>query len=182
MPDSSLMSDSTRQTSSHQSHEQAALGIHVRIAILTLSDTRNTANDESGRAIREILTNAGHVVAAYTLIRDEPDVLRSQLNAWLASDVIEAIITTGGTGISRRDTTIAVIDSLLDSSLPGFGELFRSLSFQEIGPAAMLSRATAGIANGKFVAALPGSKNAVTLAMRELILPQIQHIVSELRK
>jgi molybdenum cofactor biosynthesis protein B len=167
---------------SHQEHERAAKSITVRFAVLTLSDTRTPDTDESGRAIRGLITEAGHAIAAHDLIKDDADALWRILETWLTDDTIDAIVTTGGTGISPRDQTIPLIDLLIESPLPGFGELFRSLSFRDIGAAAMLSRAVAGIARGKLVVALPGSKNAVTLAMRELLLPQASHIVGELRK
>ena len=169
-------------TSSHRAHEQNAEGLTVRFAVLTLSDTRSIETDTSGRTIAELLRAAGHVVAAQSLIRDEPEVLEATLHRWLADESIDAIITTGGTGVSKRDHTIPTIEANLQMPLPGFGELFRAISFQEIGPAAMLSRAVAGIARGKFLAALPGSTNAVTLAMSKLILPQIRHVIAELRK
>lgn len=171
-----------KQSMSHEEHERAAKSIAVRFAILTLSDTRTADTDESGRAIRRLIADAGHAVASHDLIKDDVEALRRVLDAWLADGAIDVIVTTGGTGISKCDQTIPLIESLIESPLPGFGELFRSLSFREIGAAAMLSRATAGIARGKLIVALPGSKNAVTLAMRELILPQAKHIVAELRK
>lgn len=167
---------------SHQSHEQSAAGITVRFAVLTLSDTRTPDTDESGKAIRALIRQAHHAVVAQELIRDDPAALRAILERWLTNEVVDAVITTGGTGVSRRDHTMPVIQSLIDTPLPGFGELFRALSFRDIGAAAMLSRAEAGIARGKLLVALPGSTNAVSLALRELILPQSRHLISELRK
>ena len=167
---------------SHQQHERAASAVLVRFAVLTLSDTRTPETDESGKAIRNLITDAGHEVVSQKLIPDDVSALARTFAGWLADATIDAIITTGGTGISRRDQTIRFIESIIESPLPGFGELFRAISFHEIGAAAMLSRATAGLAKGKPIFALPGSKNAVTLAMRELILPQARHIVAELRK
>ena len=167
---------------SHEQHERDAHDLKVRLAVLTLSDTRTPETDTSGRTARDMIEQAGHHVAVYELITDDADKLAEVIGRCLANPAIDAIITNGGTGISRRDRTVPTIESLLELPLPGFGELFRSLSFKEIGPAAMLSRATAGTANGKFIAALPGSTPAVTLAMRELILPQVKHIVRELRK
>jgi molybdopterin adenylyltransferase len=167
---------------SHQEHERAAGSVIVRFAVLTLSDTRTPETDESGNAIRNLIADAGQEVVSHGLIPDDVDELKRTFTAWLADEKIDAIVTTGGTGIARRDQTIPFIESVIELPLPGFGELFRSISFREIGAAAMLSRATAGIADGKLIVALPGSKNAVTLAMRELILPQARHIVAELRK
>lgn len=167
---------------SHREHEQAAQPIIARIAVLTLSDSRTRDNDVSGQALQRLITESGHVVAAYDVIRDEPATLRATLDRWLADDTIDAILTTGGTGLSRRDGTIDVVAGLVQTPLPGFGEIFRMLSFQQIGPAAMLSRAEAGIASGKFLAALPGSPAAVELAAKTLLLPQIRHILRELRR
>jgi molybdenum cofactor biosynthesis protein B len=166
----------------HEAHERDAQGTIVRFAVLTLSDTRTPQTDVSGRTAREMIIASGHQVVAHALIADEPAALRTTLDRWLADEAIDAIITNGGTGISSRDRTVPTIDSYLELTLPGFGELFRAMSFREIGGAAMLSRATAGTARGKLLAALPGSTAAVTLALRELILPQVRHVLRELRK
>jgi molybdenum cofactor biosynthesis protein B len=166
----------------YQEHTRQAAPIIAHFAVITLSDTRTAETDKSGNRIRELIEQAGHVVTIHQIIRDEPSVLTALLDAILQRDDIDAIITTGGTGISRRDSTIDVIDQRLQQSLPGFGELFRFLSFQEIGSGAMLSRASGGIISGKLLFALPGSQAAVELGMTRLILPEIRHLLRELRK
>lgn len=163
-------------------HRNQAKGIAVTAAALTISDTRTPETDEGGRIIRELLAAAGHVVAAHAIVRDEPEAIDAQLLAWLADTTIQVICCTGGTGIARRDTTIEVVDRLLDKKLEGFGELFRMLSWSEVGPAAMLSRATAGLAGETMIFAMPGSTNAVRLAMEKLIVPELKHLVWERRR
>jgi len=167
---------------SHQEHKESADGVSARCAVITLSDTRTEADDRSGRHIRELLTDAGHEVITYKIIPDEPQQLASLCAGFLQDDRIDTILTNGGTGISRRDRTIEAIEKLIDQPLPGFGELFRMLSWQEIGSAAMLSRAVGGIAGGKLIFAMPGSTAAVELAMSKLILPELRHLLRELRK
>jgi molybdopterin adenylyltransferase len=152
----------------------------VRCAVVTISDTRTEATDSSGAAIVELLTAAGHEITRRKLVKDDPTAVRNAvLSGRTAADVI---ITTGGTGITARDNTYETIASLLDRRLDGFGELFRMLSYTDIGAAAMLSRATAGSIGTTAVFALPGSENAVRLAMTKLILPEIGHVVRELRR
>ena len=151
----------------------------VPVAIVTVSDTRTAATDESGQLIRHLVETAGHSVVGYRLVKDEPDQVRQALEE-LAGSEARLIIFNGGTGISQRDRTYDVISRLLEKPLPGFGELFRLLSYQEIGAAAMLSRATAGVYRGKVVFSTPGSLNAVQLALEKLILPEIQHLAWEL--
>ena len=152
----------------------------VRCAVLTISDTRALETDVSGRAIVEMLEGAGHVVAKRQILRDEPKDVRDAVLGQLGG--VEAIVTTGGTGITSRDSTFEAIEALLDKHLDGFGELFRALSYQEIGSAAMLTRATAGVARGTAVFILPGSEHAVRLGMTKLILPELGHVVRELRR
>jgi molybdopterin adenylyltransferase len=148
--------------------------------VVTISDTRTEATDYSGAAIVELLTAAGHEIARRKLVKDDPTAVRTAvLSGRTAADVI---ITTGGTGMAARDNTYETIASLLDKRLDGFGELFRMLSYADIGAAAMLSRATAGSIGTTAVFALPGSENAVRLAMTKLILPEIGHVVRELRR
>jgi molybdenum cofactor biosynthesis protein B len=154
----------------------------VRVAVLTMSDTRDQSEDRSGSLIREMLTWRGHSIAAYEIVTDDGDRISEQLSAWIASPDIDAIVTNGGTGISSRDSTHDVVESLLDKRIDGFGELFRMLSWNEIGAAAMLSRALAGSAGTTAIFALPGSSNAVKLAMEKLIGPELAHVVHELRK
>ena len=151
----------------------------VASAVVTISDTRTVDTDTSGNAICDLLTAAGHRIVARRLVRDEPGEVRSALESLLSDLAIEAVITTGGTGVSSRDSTYEAIAGMLDKQLPGFGELFRMLSFDEIGAAAMLSRATAGVARGKVVVALPGSEAAVRLAVTRLLVPELAHLVRE---
>ena len=166
----------------YDQHIQSTQSQVARCAVLTLSDTRTEADDTSGRTIRELLESHGHVVAHYAILKDDPALLDEKLLQLLGSPEIEAILTNGGTGVSRRDVTIAVVEKHLDQPLPGFGELFRMLSWEQIGSGAMLSRAVGGIARGQIIFAMPGSTKAVELAMRDLILPQIRHVLWELRK
>jgi molybdenum cofactor biosynthesis protein B len=150
--------------------------------VITLSDTRTADTDKSGQRIRELLEADGHAVAHYRILPDDPQALGAELGALLARDDIDAVLTNGGTGVSRRDQTVGVIERSLDTPLPGFGELFRMLSWDEIGSGALLSRAAGGIAKGKVLFAMPGSTAAVELAMTKLILPEIRHLLAELRK
>ena len=152
----------------------------VRCAVLTISDTRKLETDLSGRAIVELLEDAGHVVAKRQILADEPKDVHDAVVAQLGG--VDAIVTTGGTGITSRDSTFEAIENLLDKRLDGFGELFRALSYQEIGSAAMLTRAIAGVARGTAIFILPGSENAVRLGMIKLILPELGHVVRELRR
>jgi molybdenum cofactor biosynthesis protein B len=154
----------------------------VRCFILTVSDTRTDGTDKSGRAIADLLRASGHTVAGREIVKDEASQVRSAIYRQLAADDADVIITTGGTGITSRDTTFEAVDALLDKRLDGFGELFRMLSFKEIGAAAIMSRATAGLARGRIVVALPGSENAVRLAMEQLLLPELGHLVQQARK
>ena len=151
----------------------------VRCFVLTVSDTRTPETDTSGRAIRELLTGAGHEVASHAIVRDEPEQVTSAVKAQLADPRVQVVITTGGTGITSRDGTFEAIDRLLEKRLDGFGELFRMLSFQAIGPAAMLSRAIAGTAARKAIFVLPGSENAVRLALTRLVIPELGHVVQQ---
>ena len=154
----------------------------VRCYVLTVSDTRTEENDTSGRAIADLLSAAGHTVAARAIVKDDPDSVRATIARQLASGDVQAIITTGGTGITSRDSTFEAVDALLEKRLDGFGELFRMLSFEQIGPAAMMSRASAGLAAGKIVVSLPGSEAAVRLAMERLLLPELGHLVQQASK
>jgi molybdenum cofactor biosynthesis protein B len=154
----------------------------VACFVLTVSDTRTLATETSGRAIAELLEKAGHTVAGREVVKDEPREVTRVIRDELGRGHVRAVITTGGTGIAKRDSTYEAITALLDKRLDGFGELFRMLSFEQIGPAAMLSRATAGVASGCAIFMLPGSEAAVRLAMERLILPELGHIVRELTK
>lgn len=158
-----------------------APGIQVRCAIVTVSDTRSLENDRSGQTLRDLLQAAGHRVEAYTLIRDEPTEIRALLETLGSQSHLDALLFNGGTGIAPRDTTYDAIADQLEKTLPGFGELFRWLSYQEIGSRAMASRAVGGIYRGKLVFSLPGSTNAVKLAMEKLILPELVHLVTQMQ-
>ena len=151
----------------------------VRCAVLTVSDTRTLETDTGGRAIAELLELAGHVVTGRTIVRDDADQIRGAIERLLASPDVQAIITTGGTGISSRDSTFEVVSGMLQKKLDGFGELFRMLSYHQIGPAAMLSRACAGLLARRIVISLPGSEAAVRLAMEKLVVPELGHLVRE---
>lgn len=153
----------------------------VRVAVLTISDTRTDATDTSGRAIATLLDAEGHQVVATAIVRDEPAEVTAFVNAQLTGDA-QVVITTGGTGITSRDSTFEAIDALLEKRLDGFGELFRMLSYADIGPSAMMSRACAGLARGRVVIALPGSEGAVRLAMTRLVLPELAHLVQQATK
>jgi len=152
----------------------------VRCFVLTISDTRTAATDTSGNAIASLLDDGGHVVAGRGLVRDDPSTVREIVLA--EAPRVDALIATGGTGITSRDSTYEAIAGVLDKRLDGFGELFRMLSYQEIGSAAMLTRACAGTVGRTAVFSLPGSEHAVRLAMTRLILPELGHVVRELRR
>ncbi|WP_055074233.1 molybdenum cofactor biosynthesis protein B [Pseudanabaena sp. 'Roaring Creek'] len=153
----------------------------VHFAVITVSDTRTPETDKSGNFIKQSMTNAGHILDYYALVKDEPDEIREQmLNLATIAD-LDAIILNGGTGIAPRDTTYDAIAALLEKTLPGFGEMFRYLSWQEVGSRAIASRSEAGIYQGKLVFSLPGSSNAVKLAIEQLILPEIIHLVRQLK-
>jgi molybdenum cofactor biosynthesis protein B len=167
---------------SYEQHVKSAKEIVARCAVVTLSDTRTAETDTSGQLIQKLLREAGHEVAAYRVIRDDPAELEKLLQPLLVDERVDVVLTNGGTGIANRDQTIGVVERVIDQPLPGFGELFRMLSWQQVGAGAMLSRATGGIARGKPIFAMPGSSKAVELGMTQLILPQVRHILYELRK
>jgi molybdenum cofactor biosynthesis protein B len=162
-----------------QEEHKAVAPRSVRCFIVTVSDTRTDATDTSGRAIADLLTAAGHVVAGRALVKDDAEMVRGTLERQLAIADVQAIITTGGTGVTARDSTHEVVSSLLQKRLDGFGELFRMLSFEQIGPAAMMSRACAGIVAGHVVVSLPGSEAAVRLALERLLIPELGHLVQQ---
>ena len=156
---------------------------NIRNAIITISDTRNYETDKSGKIIKRLLEDAGHVVEKYIIVSDEEKMIQSAVEGMLNTDEIDVILMNGGTGIAKRDVTIEAIRPFLDKELPGFGELFRYLSYElDIGSASILSRAVAGAAGNKVIFALPGSSGAVTLAMEKIILKEIGHLVNEVRK
>lgn len=165
----------------HQEHKRAA-PISVPCAIVTVSDTRTEATDTSGAAIRERLLAAGHEVVHYAIVPDEPERIRAVIAEIRAGARARAVIVNGGTGISRRDRTYEAVAGLLDKILDGFGELFRFLSYQDIGSAAMLSRAIAGLSGELVIFSVPGSSGAVKLALDKLIVPELGHVVGESAK
>ncbi|WP_068672594.1 molybdenum cofactor biosynthesis protein B [Oceanobacillus sp. Castelsardo] len=155
----------------------------ISCAVITVSDTRTKSTDKSGKKIMEFLQKYDHQVNLYKIVPDESDQIRFAVEKAIYSEKIDAVIVNGGTGISYRDVTIESIEPLFDKQLPGFGELFRHLSFQcDIGTASILSRATCGVANHCVIFSIPGSTGAVTLAMEKIILPEIGHIVKEIHK
>jgi molybdenum cofactor biosynthesis protein B len=153
----------------------------VRCFVVTVSDTRDESTDTSGQTIKQFLTGEGHSVEGYRIVKDEPVQIDGLLNEVLANSDIEAVIVNGGTGIAPRDGTYEVVSRFIEKNLDGFGEIFRYLSYLDIGSAAIMSRAAAGTARGKVLISLPGSKGAVTLAMEKLILPEIRHMVSQIQ-
>ena len=166
---------------SSEEHKASARPV-VRVFVLTISDTRTGDTDTSGRAIRELLEHAGHYVAGTALEHDDPVRIAELVRQQAVIADVDAIITTGGTGLTSRDSTFEAIDALLTKRLPGFGELFRMLSYEQIGSAAMMSRACAGTIGRVVVIALPGSENAVRLAMTKLVMPELSHLVQQATK
>ena len=171
-----------RMSASSAAEHKGQAPASVRCFIVTVSDTRTEATDTSGRAIAALLNAAGHAVTGHTIVRDDAELVRDVVVRQLANADVDAIITTGGTGITSRDSTFEVINALLQKRLDGFGELFRMLSYQEIGAAAMMSRACAGLVAGRIVIALPGSEAAVRLAMEKLVVPELGHMVQQSSK
>lgn len=169
---------------STEAHRAAAAQLEsARCAVFTISDSRTLATDESGALIERLLIEAGHVVVERQLLSNDVAPMRAALEAVLAHPKLDVVLCTGGTGLGSRDQTVEVVRPLLERELPGFGELFRGLSFlEQIGAAAMLSRAVAGAARGKFVAVMPGSRAAVELAMTRLLIPEIKHVLREIRR
>ncbi len=165
------------------------IGVHhvekrsVHCLIATVSDTRTVATDKSGKLIRELLEQNEHKCVNHVIVPDEKERIKQIIQQGIKSEQVEAILLTGGTGISMRDVTIEVVEKMIEKEIPGFGEIFRMLSYTEdIGSAAMMSRAIAGVTNSKVIIAMPGSSGAVKLAMEKLILPEISHIIYELNK
>lgn len=154
----------------------------IPCAVITVSDTRTLETDRGGALLADLLAGAGHPVALRRLVPDTREAIRDAVQEALRDETVRAVLLTGGTGIAPRDVTPEAVGPLLDRTLPGFGELFRWLSYQEIGSAALLSRALAGIAEGRLVVALPGSPAAVRLGMEKLLLPELGHLVREATK
>jgi len=169
------MSQSVEQ---HRAESPRAL----RCAVATISDTRSLANDTGGQGVVDRLVAAGHEVVAREILPDEPARMVPLLERWRDADDVDAILMTGGTGISSRDQTYETVSQLLTKPLPGYGELFRWLSYQEIGAAAILSRAVGGLLGRKVLLTMPGSPAAVRLAMEKIILPELGHLVREARR
>jgi molybdopterin adenylyltransferase len=163
-------------------HRQKAGKGAVSVAIVTVSDTRTPETDQNRQYIEERLAELGHHIAAYRLIKDEPDQVAAVLEELTAMPGVQLVLCNGGTGISPRDTTYDVISRYLEKTLPGFGELFRMLSFQEVGAAAMFSRATAGVYHNTIIFSMPGSPNAVQVALEKLIIPEINHLAWEISR
>ena len=172
------MSEATKAPDEHR----AAAPRRVRCAVLTISDSRGPAEDRSGAAIRAALEAAGHEVALARIVKDEPRAIRAFVKEAGQTPGVRAVLATGGTGIAPRDRTHETISKLLEKRLDGFGELFRALSYEEIGPAAMLSRAVAGTRGALAIFSMPGSTGAVRLAMEKLIVPELGHIAGLLEK
>jgi len=150
--------------------------------VLTISDTKTPETDTSGALIRKLLLDAGHEVVGSTIVRDEPKDVQRVIREACATDAVRAVIATGGTGITSRDSTYEAIEALLDKRLPGFGELFRMLSYEEVGAAAMLSRAQLGIHARRIIVSLPGSPNACRLALEKLLIPELPHLIREVSR
>jgi len=161
-------------------HEHKHLAVKsVKCAAITTSDSRTEQEDESGRLIRKKLTDAGHEVTHYVILKNEAAAIKQELAVLLLCDDVQAIITGGGTGLSKRDVTVDTIAPMLEKKLDGFGELFRQLTYQEIGSGSVLSRALAGAVNGKVIICIPGSVSAAQLAMDKIIIPELGHMVRE---
>jgi molybdenum cofactor biosynthesis protein B len=163
--------------SAHEHHQEPRRSL--KIGIITASDTRTSGDDESGNIIRTAVTAAGHRVLHYEIIRDEPDRIAAAVIERIGD--LDAMIINGGTGISPRDATFEAVKRLLDKELEGFGELFRMLSYNQIGSAAFLSRATAGVCRGKILVSIPGSPSACRLAMEKLLIPELSHMAGLLK-
>jgi len=159
----------------HKATSPQSVGCYV----VTVSDTRTEATDTGGRAIVELLSAAGHRVVGRSIVRDDPEQLRDAIGRQLANPDVHVVVTTGGTGITSRDCTVEAVNSMLWKRLDGFGELFRMLSYEEIGSGAMMSRALAGTVAGRVIVALPGSEAAVRLALEKLLIPELGHLVRE---
>jgi molybdenum cofactor biosynthesis protein B len=160
-------------------HHRREAAAQVPTAVVAVSDTRTLATDAAGARIAELLAGAGHPVVSREVVPDEPARIRAALEHWLRADGVRAVILTGGTGVAPRDVTPETVEPLLERVVPGFGELFRMLSWQDVGSAALLSRSLAGIAAGRVVFVLPGSRAAVELALEKLVLPELGHLAAE---
>jgi molybdenum cofactor biosynthesis protein B len=153
--------------------------VRTNFAVIVISDTRDEKTDESGKIAKRLITDAGHQIKTYKIIPNDKAQIRNTMKELLKNPKVNVIVTSGGTGISKRDVTTDTLTELFDKKIEGFGELFRKLSYEEIGEAAIISRATAGATIGKLVFCLPGSKNAVKLALTKLVLPGLGHMIKE---
>lgn len=165
----------------HKEHKEKAVK-NVNCMVITVSDTRTEETDSSGKLILRLLKENGHIITGYKILKDVPVLIRDTVADAVTDNYIHAIIINGGTGISKRDTTFEAIENLFEKRLDGFGEIFRYLSHLEIGSAAIMSRASAGVCRGKIIISIPGSESAVKLAMEKLILPELGHIVWEINR
>ncbi|MCR9097636.1 MAG: molybdenum cofactor biosynthesis protein MoaB [bacterium] len=174
-----MSEESGHKPSHHEHHHRTAAPEKVPTAIVTVSDTRTLDTDTGGALVETLLGEAGQPVAGRQIVKDEPDAIAAALEAALADEACRAVIFTGGTGVAPRDVTPDTIEPHLERIVPGFGELFRMLSYEDIGSAAILSRALAGLKGGKVVFVIPGSRGAVRLAMEKLIVPELGHLAGE---
>lgn len=165
-----------------EEHRREAAGSVVGVALLTVSDTRSARTDKGGEVLRRVVEQAGHRVDLRRIVPDESVAIRAAVEAALAVPAVDVVLVTGGTGLAPRDVTIEAVSPLFERAIPGFGELFRMLSFAEIGAAAMLSRAAAGLVSGRAIFLLPGSPAALELALARLILPELAHLLAQARR
>lgn len=163
-----------------EAHKQQK--IIANVMVLTISDSRSKETDRSGQKMMELLKEHGHKIVTYKIIKDEREMIEKTLRQGCQDEEVQVILINGGTGIAKRDVTFDVLQTLIERPIPGFGELFRMLSYEEIGSSAMLSRASAGITQNTVIFSTPGSINAVQLAMEKLILPELSHIIREMNK
>lgn len=176
-----LKHQSHRSGHAHEEHKTHAPH-SVTCVVITCSDTRTSQTDTSGQLMMRLLKEHGHDLAGYHVIKDDPTQIRNLIEEAAASDAVHAILVNGGTGISKRDSTFEAVDDMLEKRLVGFGEIFRYLTYKDIGSAAIMTRATAGVFRGRIIFSTPGSEGAVRLAMESLILPELGHIIQQLNK
>lgn len=166
----------------YEEHKRLAPQTTLGCAVITVSDSRDERSDETGRTARKLLSDAGHKVVEYRVVKNDVSQVRSVTEQMLQRPDVQLIFISGGTGIGRRDLTLEAVEPLIEKRVEGFGELFRQLSFKEIGSASMLSRATGAVARGKIMFCVPGSEKAARLALSQLIIPQANHMIWELRR
>lgn len=176
-----LKHQSHRSGHAHEEHKAHAPHC-VTCVVITCSDTRTSQTDTSGQLMMRLLKEHGHDLAGYHVIKDDPAQIRSVIEEAAAHDAVQAILVNGGTGISKRDSTFEAVDGMLEKRLVGFGEIFRYLTYKDIGSSAIMTRATAGVFRGRIIFSTPGSEGAVRLAMESLILPELGHIIQQLNK